>query len=118
MMIRWKKHAKRISIVMLTCLLLCGCQNALYLYDEQGGSVTGGEGVTGGGNKPGKTGEVGGALFDDETIFRDVEDGTELAKILKEIVAGGQIYPVKALEAQNDFIASAVTKKGNLTISK
>lgn len=118
MMIRWKKHARRISIVMLTCLLLCGCQNALYLYDEQGGSVTGGEGVTGGGNKPGKTGEVGGALFDDETIFRDVEDDTELAKILKEIVAGGQIYPVKALEAQNVFIASAVTKKGNLTIGK
>lgn len=130
MMIRWKKHAKRISIVMLTCLLLCGCQNALYLYDEQGGGMTGGEsmngaegsaggeGVAGGGNNPGKTGEVGGALFDDETIFRDVEDGTELAKILKEIVAGGQIYPVKALEAQNDIIASAVTKKGNLTISK
>jgi hypothetical protein len=56
--------------------------------------------------------------FDDGTVFQDVDDGAELAAILNEIVAGGQLYPVKEEDARKEFSILAATKKGSITIRK
>ena len=132
-MMKGKKHARYINLVILLCLILCACTNMISLDDEQGGIVTSDTeeigstqssndlddniGVEGGGNLLGGGNEAV-LLFDDDTIFRDVEDGKELAGILNEIVAGGQFYPVKADEARKEFSILAETKKGDITIRK
>lgn len=56
--------------------------------------------------------------FDDKTIFQGVENGAELAGILNEIIAGGQFYPVKALEARCDFDITARTELSRYRIRK
>ena len=138
---KWK-HARGFGLVILSCLLLCGCTNMASVADGQGSAATGDgeeissttEGKESSSDENGKeSGGIGvvkdivdvigrdgeaGPLFDDETIFRDVENGKELAGILNEIVAGGQMYPVKAPEAWNEFTISAQTKKGSMEIRK
>lgn len=128
-----KKRIRYINLFILLCLFFCACTNMAPVADEQGGIVTedteeigsikssddpdgnigaGGIGkLIGGGNEAN-------LLFDDETIFQDVDDGAELAGILNEIVAGGQLYPAKAEDAQKDFSILAATKKGSITIRK
>ena len=96
---------------------------------EEGGSTDGAEengsgkafggniGAEGAGNVVG-AGDGAAAWFDDKTVFGGIENGKELAGILNEIVAGGQLYPVKAQEAQNYFTISAATKERSYTIRK
>ena len=139
--IKGKKFARHVSMAVMACLLLCGCQNMMNLADGQSVSVTGDTEVvssTEGGKESGNGSEGnvgveigtiissnagnatgGGVLsFDDETVFRNVEDATGLAGILNEIVAKGQLYPVKAQEVQKNFTISAKTKNGNHAIYK
>ena len=132
-----KTHARSINLIVLLCLFLCSCQSATPGADEQGEIVTedvesvgssveesgsgkepdGSAGAESDGSVMDSNGEAV-LLFDDETIFRDVEDGTELAKILNEIMAGGQLYPVKSEETRKDYAIIAETKNGNRTIRK
>ena len=93
--IKGKKRAKGLSLVTALCLLLCGCQNMMNLADGQGAITTGDTEVV-------SSTEGGVPSFDDETVFRDIEDATGLAGILNEIVAKGQLYPVKAQEVQKN----------------
>ena len=125
-----KNHARSLGLMILLCLLLCACHNAANGSDEQGETTTEEmEEVSGTLEEnyilPAKAqtdleevGTEAGLLFDENTIFRDVEDGAELAGILNEIMAGGQLYPVKAQEGRRDFTISAQVKNGNRTICK
>ena len=119
-----KKHAGSGIMVILSCLLLCACQNMANIADEQSGTVTvdteeasrtqsveNVENIIDAGSETN-------LLFDGETVFQNVDDGTELAKILNEIVAGGQLYPLKAEDAQKDLNTWAATKNGRITICK
>ena len=123
-----KNHRTSVKLVLPLCLLLCACHNVAYDFDEHGetvtkdteevGSTMEDPGITEGiGNGAGAYGEAA-VLFDDETIFRDVDDGKELAGILNEIVAGGQLYPLKTEDTQANFTIFAATKKGSYTIRK
>ncbi len=133
--IKKKIHTRSLGLVIASCLLLCACTNMATGADGQDGTVTGdgveisstvegnGSGLGGNGGAEGIGSVISGdsedgPLFDDATIFRDVENGKELAGILNEIVAGDQLYPVKAQEAWTDFSISAKIKKGNKMISK
>ncbi len=121
--IKGKKRAKGLSLVTALCLLLCGCQNMMNLADGQGAITTGDTEVvssTEGGKESGNGSEGNGGVpsFDNETVFRDIEDATGLAGILNEIVAKGQLYPVKAQEVQKNFSISAKTKNGSYAIYK
>ena len=137
MIIKGKKHAKSLMQVLPLCLLLCACTNVANGFGGQGESATGnGEAVSstmeGSGNGKEADGNLGADIvgyivnaqndaslfFDDETVFRDIDDGRELAGILNEVVAGGQFYPVKAKETRNEFTISAMTKKGSYEIRK
>lgn len=109
--IKGKKRAKSLSLVTALCLLLCGCQNMMNLADGQGAITTGDTEVV-------SSTEGGVPSFDNETVFRDIEDATGLAGILNEIVAKGQLYPVKAQEVQKNFSISAKTKNGSYAIYK
>ena len=134
MRLKGMNHAGSLALLILLSMLLCGCHNTLLDADEQGEIVTGGvteignatdvsgdmesgEGNGSVGNPIGE-GNASFPLFDDETVFRDVEDGAGLARILNEVVAGGQLYPVKAQEVQKNFSISAKTKNGNYAIFK
>lgn len=124
---RYYLRTRSFHLVLLSCLFLCACQNMASGGDAQGGIATGDM------EEVSSTTEENGAesagnlidegveavlLFGDETVFGDVENGAELAKILNEIVAGGQIYPVKAQEARRDFTISARTVKDSYVIQK
>ncbi|MBO4748850.1 MAG: hypothetical protein J5546_00890 [Lachnospiraceae bacterium] len=124
-LIKGKKHVGGRIAAILLCLVLCGCTN-MSGYDMQGAGVTadaeGGNGKDGGdvnGDKEsGKEGDLNFVpLFDDETIFQDIDNGAELVKILNETMARGQIYPVKADEVKG-FGIEARTKKGKIMIRK
>ena len=95
--------------------LLCSCHNALYDGQDEGMTEVNGKSVIEGMDED--NGKMV-PLFDEETIFLDIDDGTELIGILNEIVAGGQLYPVKTEDARKDHTISAVTKKGTYTIRK
>ena len=109
-----KRAGCRITGILL-CLLLCACHTVPDGADESDGTGD----VEMAGSVTEENGDTGATvLFDDKTVFRDVENGAELAGLLNEIVAGGQFYPVKAQEAQNCFTISAATKARSYTIRK
>ncbi len=122
-------HARSFHLVLLSCLLLCGCQNmassgtgvpdgtetgdveVVSSATEESGSAESAENVI-------DEGSEAVLLFGEEVTFKNVDDGAELAKILNEIVADGQIYPVKAREARTGFTISAKTEKDSYLIQK
>ncbi|MBP5281967.1 MAG: hypothetical protein J6Z22_05645, partial [Lachnospiraceae bacterium] len=115
-------------MMILSCLLLCSCHNALYGLDDQSEIPTGDvEEVVSSAEESINIESVlnandadseEGLFFGDDTMFRDIENGKELCGILNEVVAKGQFYPVKAEEGQKGFTITAVTKTGTCGISK
>ena len=140
MKFRGMNHKRSRATVFLLCLLLCACHSASNGVDEQGEIATGDMkeidntmeenssaeiGEENGKESDGNNGDVSDGkngeavlVFGEKTIFRDVENSAELAGILNEIIAGGQLYPVKALETRSEFAISAQTVKGSYTIRK
>ena len=118
--IKEKIHARSIKLVIPLCLLLCACQNMAAVADGQGEVVT--EDV----EEVGSTTEENGSALGSEESGNGKEAGTpaqdagdaELAGILDEIMAGGQLYPLKAEDSQKGFTIFAETKKGNVMVCK
>ena len=69
------------------------------------------------GNAAGTAGNTA-PLFNDKTDFIDVEDSAKLSALLNEIMAGGQLYPVKTQEIPTSFSISAETETGYILIRK
>ena len=69
------------------------------------------------GNAAGTAGNTA-PLFNDKTVFMDVEDSKKLAALLNEIMAGGQLYPVKTQETPTSFSISAITETDRVLIQK
>ena len=69
------------------------------------------------GNAAGTTGNTA-PLFNNKTVFMDVEDSKKLAAILNEVMAGGQLYPVKTQETPTSFSISAITETDRVLIQK
>ena len=85
-----KKRIRYINLFILLCLFFCACTNMAPVADEQGGTVTEDteeigsikssddpDGNIGAGGIGKLIGNEATLLFDDETIFQDVDDGAD-----------------------------------------
>ena len=107
---------RKVSILILSSVLMTvllgGCQDTAHGVETNGVETNGVEA-----NGVDTYGEAV-VIFDDETVFQDVDDGSELAGILNEIMAGGQLFPLKAQETRTNFSIMAETKTGSYAIRK